>query len=70
VLACIGADGTALLPGIIFEGLHGNIRDTWVEKITKETPMFVISSPTGWSNDNIGWLSLSWSLIDSQRKKL
>jgi hypothetical protein len=28
VLACIGADGTALPPGVIFEGLHGNIRDT------------------------------------------
>jgi hypothetical protein len=28
VLACIGADGTALPPSIIFEGLHGNIRDT------------------------------------------
>jgi hypothetical protein len=35
-------------------------RDTWVEDITKETPMFVTSSPTGWSNDDIGvaWLKL------------
>jgi hypothetical protein len=59
VLACIGADGTTLPPGIIFEGLHGNIRDTWVEGITEETPIFATSSPTGWSNDEIGlaWLS-------------
>jgi hypothetical protein len=34
VLACICADGTALPPGLVFEGLHGNIRDTWVEGIT------------------------------------
>jgi hypothetical protein len=33
VLACICADGTALPPGLVFEGLHGNIRDTWVEGI-------------------------------------
>jgi hypothetical protein len=60
VLACIGADGTALPPDNIFEGLHGNIRDTWVEEITKETPMFVTSLPTGWSNDDVGvaWLEL------------
>jgi hypothetical protein len=57
VLACIGADGTALPPGIIFEGLHGNIRDTWVEEITEETPIFATSSPTRWSNDEIG---LAW----------
>ena len=68
VLACIGADGTALPPGLIFEGLHGNIRDTWVEEITKETPMFVTSSPTGWSNDDIGlaWLS---QVFDRYTKK-
>jgi hypothetical protein len=54
VLACIGADGTALPPGLIFEGLHGNIRDTWVEEITEETPVFATPSPTGWSNDEIG----------------
>jgi hypothetical protein len=58
-MACIGADGTTLSPGLIFEELHSNIRDTWMEEITKETSMFVTSSPTGWSNNNIGlaWLS-------------
>jgi hypothetical protein len=44
VLACIGADGTALPPGVIFEGLHGNIRDTWVEEITEDTPIFVVGT--------------------------
>jgi hypothetical protein len=57
VIACICADGTTLPPGLIFEGLHGNIRDTWVEEITEETPIFATSSPTGWSNDEIG---LAW----------
>jgi hypothetical protein len=57
VLACICADGSALPPGLIFEGLHGNIRDTWVDGISQETPIFATSSPTGWSNDDIG---LAW----------
>jgi hypothetical protein len=47
VLACIGADGTTLPPGVIFEALHGNIRDTWVEEITRETQIFATSSSTG-----------------------
>jgi hypothetical protein len=60
ILACIGADGTALPPGIIFEALHGNIRDTWVEDIEEDKhQVFVTSSPSGWSNDEIGfaWLT-------------
>ena len=54
VLACIGADGTALPPGIIFEAENGNIRSTWVEDINEEHQVFVGSSPFGWSNDNLG----------------
>jgi hypothetical protein len=46
ILACIGADGTALPPGIIYEALYGNIRDTWVEDI-KEDKHQVFITVTG-----------------------
>jgi hypothetical protein len=69
VLACIGADGTALPLGVVFEALHGNIRDTWVEGITKETQIFATSLPTGWSNDKIGLLGFPRCLIGTLRRK-
>jgi hypothetical protein len=60
VLACVGADGFALPPDLIYEALHSNIRDTWVEDIEVDKhQVFVASSPTRWSNDAIGfaWLT-------------
>jgi hypothetical protein len=47
VLACVGADRTALPPSLIYEALHGNIRDTWVEDIeVRKHEVFVASSPS------------------------
>jgi hypothetical protein len=45
--------------GVVFEALHGNFTDTWMEGITEETQIFTTSSPTGRINDKIGvaWLS-------------
>jgi hypothetical protein len=60
ILACVGADGITLPPGLIYEALHGNIRDTWVEDIeVGKHEVFVTLSPSGWSNDAIGfaWLT-------------
>jgi hypothetical protein len=65
VLACVGANGTALPPSLIYEALppsliyealHGNIRDTWAEDIeVGKHEVFVTSSPSRWSNDAIGF---------------
>jgi hypothetical protein len=58
VLACVGADGTALPPGLVFQGANGNIQSTWVQDINPEQHnVFVTSSPSGWSNNEIG---LAW----------
>jgi hypothetical protein len=55
VLASICADRTTLPPGIIYDGKNGNIRDTWVDKISEEKhQVFVASSDSGWTNDDLG----------------
>ena len=58
VLACVCADGSALPPGIIYESANKGIQSSWVEDIeVGEHTANVTSSPTGWSNDDIG---LAW----------
>jgi hypothetical protein len=58
VLASICADETTLPPGIIYDGKNGNIRDTWVHEISEEKhQVFVASSDSGWTNDDLG---LAW----------
>jgi hypothetical protein len=58
VLASVCADGSALPPGIIYQAKNGAIRDTWVADITAgEHSVHVSSSPSGWTNNDIG---LSW----------
>ena len=58
LLACICADGTALPPGVIFASKNSTIRARWVAEIDPETePIHATSSPSGWTNNEIG---LSW----------
>lgn len=58
ILATVCADGSSLPPGIIYQAENGNIRDTWVEEIRAgEHQVHVSSSPSGWTNDDIG---LAW----------
>ena len=58
VLACISSDGTALSPAIIFQSDSSDLQSSWVDSINPEKhSVFVSSSPTGWSNNDIG---LAW----------
>lgn len=58
LLACICADGTALPPGVIFASKNSTIQARWVAEIDPETqPIHATSSPTGWTNNDIG---LAW----------
>jgi hypothetical protein len=58
VLASVCADGSTLPPTLIYQAKNGAIRDTWVESITSgEHAVHVVSSPSGWTNNDIG---LSW----------
>ena len=58
VVACICADGKPLSPTLIFQGANGAIQSSWVEAISEgEHSVFVTSSPSGWTNNDIG---LAW----------
>jgi hypothetical protein len=58
LLACICGDGSALPPGLLFPAANKAIYSSWVEDIeVQKHEIFIGSSPTGWSNNNIG---LAW----------
>jgi hypothetical protein len=59
LLACIGQDLQSLPPMLIYQGKENNFQDTWVNDFDPETEEgYFSSSPTGWTNDQIGleWL--------------
>jgi hypothetical protein len=58
VLACVCSDGTALSPSLIFWSAAGALQSSWVDAIdTEKHSVFVSSSSSGWTNNNIG---LAW----------
>jgi hypothetical protein len=70
VLACCCADGSSLPPSLIYAAKKGAIRSSWVEDIKAgEHEVFVSSSPTGWSNNDIGlaWLEQVFDRYTKQR---
>jgi hypothetical protein len=55
LLAYCCADGSSLPPSLIYAAAHGAIRSSWVEDIKAgKHEVFVTSSLTGWSNDDVG----------------
>ena len=58
LLACICADGSALPPSLIYEAANKGIQSAWVEDIKAgKHDVFITSSPSGWTNNDIG---LAW----------
>ena len=58
LLATICADGTALPPGIIYASKNSTIQSRWVADIEPgKHSIHVASSPSGWTNNDIG---LAW----------
>ncbi|KAI1670085.1 Pogo transposable element [Pyrenophora tritici-repentis] len=58
VLACVCADGTALSPALIFQSACGALQSSWADAIEAgKHSVFLSSSPTGWTNNDIG---LAW----------
>jgi hypothetical protein len=57
LLACICADGTAIEPSIIFEGM-GPLWSAWIESADPvKHQAFITTSSIGWSNNDVG---LTW----------
>jgi hypothetical protein len=58
LLATVCADGTALPPGIIYQSDNSTLQAPWVAEIdTEKHDCFVSSSPSGWTNNELG---LAW----------
>jgi hypothetical protein len=57
LLACICADGLALEPALIYQSASDSIQDTWLQALMPEDRGYICSSPSGWTNNDIG---LSW----------
>jgi hypothetical protein len=57
LLACICADGSHLEPALIYQSASGSIQDTWLQAMRPEDRVYISSSPSGWTNNDIG---LSW----------
>ncbi|KAF7579400.1 TolA, Membrane protein involved in colicin uptake [Pyrenophora tritici-repentis] len=70
LLACCCADGSSLPPALIYAAKNGAIRSSWVEDIKAgEHEVFVSSSLTGWSNNDVGlaWLEQVFDRYTKQR---
>ena len=60
VLAAVCMDGTALPAGLIYSADTFNIQDSWLDGFDpKEDSTFFASSPSGWTNEQLGveWLT-------------
>jgi hypothetical protein len=69
LIACICADGTALLPGLIYQAVTGNIQDSWLQDFDpKLYTCFLASSPSGWTNDELGYAWLT-NIFDRKTKE-
>jgi hypothetical protein len=57
-IACICADGSYLTPSLIYQAASGNIQDSWLQDFDPtEHKAFFVSSPSGWTNNQLG---LAW----------
>jgi hypothetical protein len=73
VVAAVCADGSTLPPALIYSSANSTLQGSWVAAIeaTKHDG-FVNSSPTGWTNNNIGlaWLEQVFDHKTKQKARL
>ena len=60
LLAAVCADGTALVPALIYQGDTYDLQDTWLEDYdhSSEKAYFAVSKK-GWTNEDLGYFWLS-----------
>jgi hypothetical protein len=58
LLATVGADGITLALSVIYQSDKSTLQAPWVAEIdTKKHDCFISSSPSGWTNNELG---LAW----------
>jgi hypothetical protein len=73
LLAAICADGEVLPPGLLYQSASCTLQSSWVEHITTgKHDVFVTSTPTGWSNKDVGlaWLEQVFDRCTRQKARL
>jgi hypothetical protein len=69
IIGCICADRTSLSPGLIYQAVSRDIQDTWLQDFNpNDHYCFFQSSPSGWTNDELGYAWLT-SIFDRETKK-
>jgi hypothetical protein len=72
VIGTICADGSSLPPALIYQAVTGNLQDSWLQDFdsTKHAAFFA-SSPTGWTNDELGyrWLETVFDRFTKQKAR-
>jgi hypothetical protein len=58
LICCICADGTALVPLLIYPSDSGQPLDTWTQDLEEDDKLFMGCSENGWSSNTFGleWL--------------
>jgi hypothetical protein len=73
LLATVCADGTALAPSIIYQLDSNTLQALWVAEIdTEKHDCFISSSPSGWTNNELGlaWLEQVFERCTKQKARL
>ncbi|EUC27044.1 hypothetical protein COCCADRAFT_112719, partial [Bipolaris zeicola 26-R-13] len=71
VMGCVCADGSWVDPVVIYEG-KGGLRDSWLHDLeVGKHQLFCCTSPTGWSNNEIGlaWLEQVFNRKTKEKAK-
>jgi hypothetical protein len=72
LIACVCGDGSALPPGLLYESANSTIQSRWVEEIKPGIhSVLVSSSPTGWTNNELGlaWLKQVFDRFSKQKAR-
>jgi hypothetical protein len=72
LLAAVCADGSALSPGLIYQSVNSSLQASWVAAIEAgQHDVFVASSPSGWTNNDIGlaWLEQVFDRCTKQKAR-
>ena len=57
LVACICADGTSLLPALIYPATSGDVQDAWLDDYQPSDECYFTSTASGWTNHE---LALDW----------
>ena len=57
LLACICADGSALPPALIYQGVSNDLQSSWIDDLNEQDEAYFTSSAHGWTCNALG---LSW----------